>query len=1744
MAADCVADGDYLGEYSRFFAEFVARVNPDDQLPVKVSVCDVNESELVGEIISLTLQYLNRIYCPPSLQSYIARLVIQAIKSTCKKQPEICGLRQQEKTYAPLKLMQAVTNEVNEICRRYLDNSRLALLPPPSSTPQVTVGAIKNSRRKMEDRHMILHDLNTMFNIQDDTIVDYYAVFDGHGGQDAAAYCATHLHQYLVESVHYPTDPERALRDAFLTTDAQFIAKSSTQKLNGGTTVVCALLINKKLYIAWVGDSMASLVTRGNVKQLVNPHRPMREDETERIHNMGGAVVHCMGVLRVNGLLSISRAIGDVPYKPYISGEPEVRCVHLDGTEDFLIIACDGLWDYVDQRTAALRVYRQVLQNPYDLKHVHQALLQSAKRAGSLDNITVIVVFLTPPIEIASRSNPFLTHQAPNGLLLNNMDSNNPIPSNRDQFEVNPSAFIKQLLEDADRPSYDMDLLTSNTGCGRMARNGKHRDDDDEYDYTDNLGPETDVDAGEDVHDNNYPLAASLSLDPSPESEKSPVEAEKHSSDDDRNDNNYSNRDNANVCPVDSIVDDGNVDNRVRPSDRDVRDADDEMLRDHDDDDDARIETAGMHTVVDDDKSQPSPRAAKPPQHAQFEPDNVVDTDSEDEWNYYRPNEQESAAVAVAPDESRKGVEEQSTQENPESVAKGSSEVEPPETENDIKCEELVKDTSSSELINTNISDEKKSSELEKDQILLDLQKEKTEQDNMDFQLNPEAAEFVPSSPPLMGPRVFLEDFAISGSPLKQPQAMDDISIPSQSEFDKEVCYRPKEIGEEFSHDEQADLQNNGLQSMDVSEISSTKAEMGDDESMMHVTSTSQWQTNISSQWNEKTGDDAGSDLEEDDIVTKNNPMAMSLTPGNFKAAFEKSVDLNAVHILDDSSDGAEQVNTPPRSPKPYADEDRAHTPLSEDKSPSDILCASTPQPTDDNSVSTMSSEISSETKTSSLSTTVRYKEKLNREPIIITTKPPFSSLGIKVMECLPVELEGFHYFSAEMKHDGSIRSESSIEECEEDAKLTKDEEDAKLTKDEEDAKLTKDKEDAKLTKEEKEEKIKQLFSLSDDADTARIMKQAAQSLQNSSQIIEKESMESEVPKNLPDSTNHLNLNDAIHISKQDVVPQSLLSEKIFPETASGTEQTHYHANLDSAIISEKMDTFSQSFKTESSQLNQSNRTDCYKSENSMPQLENVDPEFAHEDGSQLENRKQKEVENLLFLCDNGKPDFATEFINPFSFGSMQKFSFAEDKLQQKNKMFMEHVPTEPTTLINKPTEQEQAKLIPAELLIDVDKVLNINVESENIPSKEGETEPRETAKASPENTAAIDKSKEEVTGIAGASVGAVVAATAAAVATVSPIKAKAATTTSAKRPTKTTTKATTASTTKTITKSTPTSPSKTVSAAMRATTSPAQSAAKKPATSTATRPKQLDGSTKAAISSTSGKTTVTKTTITTKAATTTTATRTSASPRLSSGTTRPKTTTTISSKVNSGISSEKKSTMSSDAKSVSKPATTKPTSATLRTTITSTTAKTTLAKTSSTTAKTSASSVTLKPRPASATAAAKITSISKQPATGVNSASRPRTAPTTSTIKPRENTGRTITATTTKSPLIDKQSKETVNKQISRSGASAPKISGRTSAPTGTTGVTKTRTLTGKSTGNATSPTKKTLTSKTASRTSSTATKRLSSSETKVLQNGIPKEDVTKAAVITATSKPEDDVPRKDTSPVNVPTDNQLIAD
>ena len=180
---------------------------------------------------------------------------------------------------------------------------------------------------------------------------------------------------------------------------------------------------------------------------------------------------------------------------------------------------------------------------------------------------------------------------------------------------------------------------------------------------------------------------------------------------------------------------------------------------------------------------------------------------------------------------------------------------------------------------------------------------------DMDFQLNPDAAEFIPISPQFMGTRMNLvEDYPVSGSPFKQVPQMDDIQVPSQSEFEKEVCQRPREVEIEekeyqngdnvscrttdytdFMPDQQKATTISG--NMDDSEISSTKAEFGDESAVSFLTASEFHRTGISAIDESFSSSDREYDIAKD-------PMAMSFTPSDFEAAFDKSVDLNAVHNL------------------------------------------------------------------------------------------------------------------------------------------------------------------------------------------------------------------------------------------------------------------------------------------------------------------------------------------------------------------------------------------------------------------------------------------------------------------------------------------------------------------------------------------------------------------------------------------------------------------------------------------------------------------------------------------------------------------------------------------------------------------------------------------------------------------------------------------------------------------------------
>ncbi|XP_077317764.1 protein phosphatase 1F [Lithobates pipiens] len=279
---------------------------------------------------------------------------------------------------------------------------------PPTSerTLHVSVHAIRNTRRKMEDRHMMLLDFNQLFGIMDGVARSYFAVFDGHGGLDAANYAATHIHVTLARNEALLSDPARALKEVFQRTDAMFLRKAKRERLRSGTTGVCAMLEGECLHVAWLGDSQALLVQQGSPVTLMEPHKPEREDERERIEALGGCVTY-MGCWRVNGTLAVSRAIGDIDQKPYVSGEGDVTTHVLSGTEDFLVLACDGFFDSVTSSEVPSLVLDHLQENGGDGQHVAERLVSAAKEGGSSDNITVMVVFLRDPAKVLE---DFLAH--------------------------------------------------------------------------------------------------------------------------------------------------------------------------------------------------------------------------------------------------------------------------------------------------------------------------------------------------------------------------------------------------------------------------------------------------------------------------------------------------------------------------------------------------------------------------------------------------------------------------------------------------------------------------------------------------------------------------------------------------------------------------------------------------------------------------------------------------------------------------------------------------------------------------------------------------------------------------------------------------------------------------------------------------------------------------------------------------------------------------------------------------------------------------------------------------------------------------------------------------------------------------------------------------------------------------------------------------------------------------------------
>eukprot|EP01125_Pyxidicula_operculata_P006166 TRINITY_DN214_c0_g1_i1.p1 TRINITY_DN214_c0_g1~~TRINITY_DN214_c0_g1_i1.p1 ORF type:complete len:1338 (-),score=304.60 TRINITY_DN214_c0_g1_i1:220-4233(-) len=153
-----------------------------------------------------------------------------------------------------------------------------------------------------------------------------------------------------------------------------------------GTTALSVLVEfdNNRVIIANAGDQRVVLCRDGSPVQLTVDHKPDEPTEKARVYKEGGFVNEQK---RVDGILSVSRSLGDSSLQPKVTSVPDIFVVDpIHTTDKFLIIACDGVWDVLSNEEAVKIVEKHI--NPVAAA---AALRDAAYSLGSGDNLTVIV---------------------------------------------------------------------------------------------------------------------------------------------------------------------------------------------------------------------------------------------------------------------------------------------------------------------------------------------------------------------------------------------------------------------------------------------------------------------------------------------------------------------------------------------------------------------------------------------------------------------------------------------------------------------------------------------------------------------------------------------------------------------------------------------------------------------------------------------------------------------------------------------------------------------------------------------------------------------------------------------------------------------------------------------------------------------------------------------------------------------------------------------------------------------------------------------------------------------------------------------------------------------------------------------------------------------------------------------------------------------------------------------------------
>ena len=267
------------------------------------------------------------------------------------------------------------------------------------------VSAMQGWRSGMEEAHIAVLGVGG-------TRAALFGVLDGHGGALIANEAAQRFAAKLTAAEGWGAFAagERELDDGavqemvrrvFLSLDDDLkvldAVKSGDDR--SGTTAVVGLITPTHVLVANCGDSRSVLGRRGGAVHAMSfDHKPDNPDERARIEAAGG----CVSGKRVDGELAVSRALGDFQFKmnhavqnteQRVSAEPEFVCVERGDGDDFLILACDGIWDVVTNEEGVQWVSAALARGESCVRAA-SGLIDHCLELNSKDNMSVVVVRL------------------------------------------------------------------------------------------------------------------------------------------------------------------------------------------------------------------------------------------------------------------------------------------------------------------------------------------------------------------------------------------------------------------------------------------------------------------------------------------------------------------------------------------------------------------------------------------------------------------------------------------------------------------------------------------------------------------------------------------------------------------------------------------------------------------------------------------------------------------------------------------------------------------------------------------------------------------------------------------------------------------------------------------------------------------------------------------------------------------------------------------------------------------------------------------------------------------------------------------------------------------------------------------------------------------------------------------------------------------------------------------------------